>query len=42
MGRVETNIRRENVGSAIQMARSGFGRIDSINDERVTVFYAHR
>ena len=30
--------------SLIQMVQFGFGfgRIDSINDEHVTVFYAHR
>jgi len=28
--------------SLIQMVQFGFGRIDSINDEQVTVFYAHR
>jgi len=42
MGRVERNIRRENVGSVIQMVRFGFARIDSINDEQVIVYYAHR
>ena len=42
MGRVETNIRHEKVGSIIQMVRFGFGRIDSIEDQRVTVYYAHR
>jgi glutamyl-tRNA synthetase len=41
-GPVETNIRQEKVGSIIQMVRFGFGRIDSINDETVTVYYAHR
>jgi glutamyl-tRNA synthetase len=41
-GQVETNISRENVGSIIQMVRFGFGRIDSMNDESVTVYYAHR
>jgi len=28
--------------SLIQMVQFGFGRIDSINDEHVTVYYAHR
>ncbi len=41
-GPVETNIRQEKVGSIIQMVRFGFGRIDSINEEQVTVYYAHR
>ena len=41
-GPVETNIRQEKVGSIIQMVRFGFGRIDSINPEQVTVYYAHR
>jgi glutamyl-tRNA synthetase len=41
-GPVETNIRQEKVGSIVQMVRFGFGRIDSINDETVTVYYAHR
>ena len=41
-GQVEANIRRERLGSIIQMVRFGFGRIDSINDELVTVYYAHR
>ncbi len=38
---VETNIRQEKVGSIIQMVQFGFGRIDSFNTERVTVYYAH-
>jgi len=41
-GPVETNIRQEKVGSIIQMVRFGFGRIDSLNAKRVTVYYAHR
>jgi len=41
-GPIETNIRQEKVGSIIQMVRFGFGRIDSINTEHVTVYYAHR
>jgi len=41
-GPVETNIRQEKVGSIIQMVRFGFGRIDSINEEQVTIYYAHR
>ncbi len=41
-GPVETNIRREKVGSIIQMVRFGFGRIDTINGDRITVYYAHR
>ncbi len=41
-GPVETNIRQEKAGSIIQMVRFGFGRIDSINDAQVTVYYAHR
>src|SRR5207245_9806942 len=41
-GPVETNIRQEKVGSIIQFVRFGFGRIDSINNERVTVYYAQR
>src|SRR5438477_6108347 len=41
-GPVETNICQEKVGSIIQMVRFGFGRIDSINEEQVTVYYAHR
>jgi hypothetical protein len=41
-GPVETNIRREKAGIIIQMVRFGFGRIDSINGDSVTVYYAHR
>src|SRR5207245_3004454 len=41
-GPVETNIRQEKAGSIIQMVRFGFGRIDSISDQRVSVYYAHR
>ena len=41
-GQVETNIRREKVRSVIQMVRFGFGRIDLMNHESVTVYYAHR
>jgi glutamyl-tRNA synthetase len=41
-GQFETNIRQEKVGSIIQMVRFGFGRIDSIDSEHVTVYYAHR
>jgi hypothetical protein len=41
-GPIETNIRQEKVGSIIQMVRFGFGRIDTIDSERVTVYYAHR
>jgi glutamyl-tRNA synthetase len=41
-GPVETNIRQEKVGSIIQMVRFGFGRIDTINNEHVTIYYAHR
>lgn len=41
-GQVETNIREEKEGSIIQMVRFGFGRIDSMSDEGVTVYYAHR
>jgi len=41
-GPVETNIRQETVGSIIQMVRFGFGRIDKISAEQVTVYYAHR
>ena len=41
-GPVETNIRLEKLGSIIQMVRFGFGRIDSMNDKTVTVYYAHR
>jgi len=28
--------------SLIQVVQFGFGRIDSINDEQVIVYYAHR
>ncbi len=41
-GPIETNIRQEKLGSIIQMVRFGFGRIDSLNGDRVTVYYAHR
>jgi glutamyl-tRNA synthetase len=41
-GPVETNIRQEKVGSIIQMVRFGFGRIDSMDEKKVTVYYAHR
>jgi glutamyl-tRNA synthetase len=41
-GPVETNIRQERVGSIIQLVRFGFGRIDTIDSERVAVYYAHR
>ena len=41
-GPIETNIRQEKVGSIIQMVRFGFGRIDSMDSERVMVYYAHR
>src|SRR6266571_4021119 len=41
-GPVETNIRQEKVGNIIQMVRFGFGRIDTVNSERVTIYYAHR
>ena len=41
-GQMETNIRQEHVGSIIQMVRFGFGRIDSMDSERVVVYYAHR
>ena len=41
-GPIETNIRREKVGSIIQMVRFGFGRVDNMTDETVTVYYAHR
>jgi hypothetical protein len=41
-GPIETNIRQEKVGRIIQMGRFGFGRIDIMNHERVTVYYAHR
>lgn len=41
-GKMETNIRQEKVGSIIQMVRFGFGRIDSMDSERVIVYYAHR
>jgi len=41
-GPVETNIRQENVGSIIQMVRFGFGRIDKMSAEQVTIYYAHR
>jgi glutamyl-tRNA synthetase len=41
-GQVETNIRQERVGSIIQMVRFGFGRIDTMNDQIITVYYAHR
>ncbi len=41
-GQVETNIRGEQVGSIIQMVRFGFGRIDAITNDIVTVYYAHR
>ena len=41
-GQIETNIRHEKVGSIIQMVRFGFGRIDSINVDHVTIYYAHR
>jgi glutamyl-tRNA synthetase len=42
IGQIETNIRHEKVGSIIQMVRFGFGRIDSMKDQHVTVYYAHR
>jgi glutamyl-tRNA synthetase len=41
-GPVESNIRQEKIGRIIQFVRFGFGRIDAIDDERVTVYYAHR
>jgi glutamyl-tRNA synthetase len=41
-GPVETNIRQEKVGSIIQMVRFGFGRIDSLKGDAVTVYYGHR
>ena len=41
-GQVETNIRQEKVGSIIQMVRFGFGRIDSLSDAGLIVYYAHR
>ncbi len=41
-GPIETNIRQEKVGNIIQMVRFGFGRIDAMNDQIITVYYAHR
>ena len=41
-GPIESNIHHEKVGTIIQMVRFGFGRIDSMNDKSVTVYYAHR
>lgn len=41
-GPIETHVHREKVGSIIQMVRFGFGRIDSINNKLVTIYYAHR
>ena len=41
-GQVETNIRQENVGNIIQMVRFGFGRIDSLNNPGIVVYFAHR
>jgi len=41
-GPVESDILREKVGSIIQMVRFGFGRVDSMTNEKVTIYYAHR
>lgn len=41
-GPVETNICQEKIGSIVQMVRFGFGRIDAIDEDHVTVYYAHR
>ncbi len=42
IGQVEKNVWQEKVGSIIQMVRFGFGRIDSMSDQQVIVYYAHR
>jgi len=40
-GLVEDNIQNEKVGNAIQLVRFGFGRIDSIENEFVRIYYSH-
>ncbi len=41
-GQAETTMTKESVGGIIQMVRFGFGRIDSLNNGKLVVFYAHR
>jgi hypothetical protein len=40
-GFAEGGFRAESVGSVIQFVRFGFGRIDEIKADRVTVYFAH-
>jgi glutamyl-tRNA synthetase len=40
-GLCENTIINEHVGNLIQMVRTGFGRIDSINANSVTIYFAH-
>jgi glutamyl-tRNA synthetase len=41
-GLAEKGLNSEKVGSIIQFVRFGFGRIDNITDERITVYFAHQ
>jgi glutamyl-tRNA synthetase len=40
-GFAEEGLRAEAVGSVIQFVRFGFGRIDEINADKITVYFAH-
>ncbi len=41
-GLVESNLRRERVGSVVQFVRFGFGRIDELTANKITAYFAHQ
>jgi len=41
-GLAETGLKSEPVGAVVQMVRFGFGRVDKVVADRVTVYFAHQ
>jgi glutamyl-tRNA synthetase len=40
-GLAERNLSKEHVGSIVQLVRFGFGRVDSVEEDGITIYYAH-
>jgi glutamyl-tRNA synthetase len=41
-GPIEPGIEKESVGKIVQLVRFGFGRIDSLESNKSTIYFAHR